>query len=142
LTLTTSDLFELSPLFEDVAELPKLKKRCNSARKNLRMDMVENGEGYTAVYEVPGVSKEDVSIDLEGRKLTVVAKYKSEHSNSEDSDKATIHWQERTVGEISRTVRLPNNVDLSSIEAKQENGLLKLTMRKKAESVPRKIQIG
>mmetsp|Transcript_14539 Transcript_14539/g.16494 ORF Transcript_14539/g.16494 Transcript_14539/m.16494 type:complete len:144 (+) Transcript_14539:3065-3496(+) len=138
---TTSNLLELSPLFDDVVELPKLKKRNLSAHRHLRMDMVENEDGYVAVYEIPGVKKEDVNINLEGRDLKVSAKYADEHSNEDEKDNSTIHWRERTVGEFSRSVRLPNNVDLSSIEAKQEDGLLTLSMKKKPEAVPRKIEI-
>ena len=76
-----------------------------------RMDLHENPEAntVTATFELPGVTKEDVHIDVHDRHLIVSGE--SRHSAERDEDGYAI--RERRFGRFSRTVQLPNSVKVS-----------------------------
>jgi len=104
---------------------PTTNPRC------LSMDMVENDKEYTAIFNVPGVNKKDVNISVEGQRLLVSVDNEDEHKGVEGKGDTKVHWRERHVGHVSRTIQLPNNVDMNSIEANQNNGVLKIHFTKK-----------
>lgn len=129
--LTTTDI---PSLFEDM-DFPlatprrQWKKSSNKYQRSLTMDMVENDKQYTALFNIPGANKQDVDVSVEGQRLSVSLERNDEHK--EGSNGLKVHWRERQVGTISRTIQLPNDVDMNSIEAKQDNGVLKIRFSKK-----------
>mmetsp|Transcript_14539 Transcript_14539/g.16495 ORF Transcript_14539/g.16495 Transcript_14539/m.16495 type:complete len:142 (-) Transcript_14539:1283-1708(-) len=126
-SLTTPSFFtdvERFPFHSITSRDPTADPKC------LKMDMVENDKEYTAVFDVPGVKKEDVHVNVEGHRLSVSVDYKDEHKGEEDEDGNKVHWRERHVGHVSRTIQLPNNVNMSTIEAKQNDGVLKIHFQK------------
>ncbi|TFK63407.1 small heat shock protein [Pluteus cervinus] len=114
----------------------------NGAVRSLkpRMDLHENTESnlVTATFELPGLKKEDVQIDIHNGRLSVSAESKisSEH---EEKGYAV---RERRFGKISRTLQLPQGVKEEEIKASMENGVLTVTFPKSApELAPKKITI-
>jgi HSP20 family protein len=86
--------------------------------------------------EVPGVAPEDLSIKAEARTLTVSGK--RDFSTPENG---SFHRRERNVGEFSRSIQLPEDVDLSKAEATVKNGMLTVRIPKREEAKPRTITV-
>ncbi|KAG5650217.1 hypothetical protein H0H81_000273 [Sphagnurus paluster] len=105
-----------------------------------RMDLHENAESnlVTATFELPGLKKEDINIDLRDGRLTVSAETKI----SEEHEKDGYAVRERRFGKMSRTLQLPQGVKDEEIKASMENGVLTVTFPKTApELAPKKITI-
>ena len=84
--------------------------------------------------ELPGVNQEDVDVTLEKNTLRITAERK------QPEDRKYFH-NERAYGRIERHITLPETVNPESIEAQLEGGVLSLSLAKRPELQPRKIQI-
>ncbi|KAG5647250.1 hypothetical protein DXG03_000785 [Asterophora parasitica] len=105
-----------------------------------RMDLHEDVETntVTATFELPGLKKEDIDIDLESGCLTISAEAKL----SEEYNKSGYAVRERRFGKVSRMLQLPSGVKDEEIKASMENGLLTVTFPKTAsELASRKITV-
>ncbi|KAK7461909.1 hypothetical protein VKT23_008340 [Stygiomarasmius scandens] len=105
-----------------------------------RMDLHEDSSKnvVTATFELPGMTKEDVNIDVHDGRLTVSGEVKS----SEEHEKDGYAVRERRFGKFSRTLRLPQGVKDEEIKASMENGVLTVSFPKAAaEAAPKKITI-
>lgn len=87
--------------------------------------------------DVPGVDPKDVSIDVQGRQLTVSGERKAE----EQPAGMTCWKAEQGTGKFSRSFQLPFEVDSAKVVAKYHNGVLKITVPQTAESKPRRIEV-
>lgn len=105
-----------------------------------RTDVREEDSRYVMETELPGYSKEDISVDIDGSVLTLTAK----HSEStEDKDSAGKYLRrERTFGSYRRSFDI-SGVDADSISAEYKNGVLTLSLPKKKQEIPaaRRLQI-
>ncbi|KAH6910203.1 small heat shock protein [Coprinopsis sp. MPI-PUGE-AT-0042] len=105
-----------------------------------RMDLHEDSEKnvVTATFELPGLKKEDVSLDVRNDRLTVSAE--SKVSNDHDVNGYAV--RERRYGKISRTLQMPGGLKEEDIKANMQDGLLTITFPKSApELAPKKITI-
>ncbi|KAJ8080483.1 hypothetical protein PM082_017316 [Marasmius tenuissimus] len=105
-----------------------------------RMDLHEDNEKniVTATYELPGLKKEDVNIDVHDGRLTVSGETKI----SSDHEENGYAIRERRFGKFSRTLQLPRGVKEDEIKASLENGVLTVTFPKTGkEAEPRKITV-
>src|SRR3954471_23620770 len=85
--------------------------------------------------ELPGVKQEDIDITLEKNSLRVAALRKAPAGERS-------YWhQERTYGQFERLFTLPETVDPAGIEAELADGVLHLTLAKKPEAQPKKIEV-
>ncbi|KAH9837562.1 HSP20-like chaperone [Rhodofomes roseus] len=105
-----------------------------------RMDLHEDNQQnlVTATFELPGLNKENVSIDVHNGVLTV-----SGGSTVEDKrDENGYAVRERRVGKFSRAIPLPQGIKEENIRASMENGVLTVTFPKTTpEMAPKKITI-
>ena len=100
-------------------------------------DIFETEDALTVVMEVPGVNKEAVDISVENDVLKIEAKIDpSKYDGMEPL------YTEYNVGHFSRSFTLSNKIDQQQINAKLEDGVLTLTLKKAKEAVPRKISVG
>jgi HSP20 family protein len=99
-------------------------------------DIYETADALTVVMEIPGVGKDDVSVNLENDVLSVEGKIDS--SKYEGLDPV---YTEYNVGHYSRAFTLSSKIDQDSISAELEDGVLTLTLKKSKAAVPRRIAI-
>ena len=101
------------------------------------VDVYEDPSKLVLKFEVPGIKPEDLDIRVEGRTLSVRGERKFESDQKEEN----FHRIERRFGSFVRSFTLPATVDTESVQAETENGVLALTLNKKAEAKPRQIQV-
>ena len=103
---------------------------------SLKTDIKNCQDKYEVVCEVPGLTKENIQVNMEADVLTI-----SVTRNSLETDKDFSYLlRERSEGKITRSWRLPD-VDATKINASLENGLLILTLPKLVEKAKRTIEI-
>ena len=100
-------------------------------------DLVETDETFELRLDVPGMSKEDIDINLQNGTLTVSGERTSERTD-EGEDYVRV---ERAFGTFHRTFTLPDAVDQDNIEATYNDGVLKINVPKTEESTRRQIEI-
>ncbi|MEG0934217.1 MAG: Hsp20/alpha crystallin family protein [Clostridia bacterium] len=110
----------------------------SNSQLSLRVDVKDEGDHYTLAADLPGIKKEDVSIEIEEGVLTISAEVNRQ--NREEKDHYV--YNERLSGKVSRSFTL-SGIDESAISAACEDGVLRLTLPKQAEEVKnaRKIAI-
>ena len=103
------------------------------------IDLDENDTHYTVTTEIPGVDKDDVTIELTERTLTIRGEKKSE--SEEKSDRR--RYSERTYGSFRRSISLPQDADEdpARVEASFKNGVLTVTVPRSEEAKPSVIAI-
>ncbi len=99
-------------------------------------DIYEENDQLVMKTELPGISKEDVNISLQGDRLTIRAEKKA--VVIED---AACYARERQYGQYVRSVTLPFSVKEDQVSATFENGVLELRLSKAEESKAKKIEI-
>jgi HSP20 family protein len=102
------------------------------------MDLVEADDHFLLKADLPGMSEEDVSIEVRDGALTISGERKAEHQQRERG------WYrvERSFGRFSRSLTLPDGVDPDAISASFDRGVLSVTIPKPEQRKPRRIQIG
>ena len=101
------------------------------------MDLVETEDHFVLRADLPGLSEEDVAIELEDRVLTLSGERRAEHEERQDG----YHRVERATGSFSRTLTLPEGIDADGIEASFDRGVLEVRVPKPEERKPRKVAI-
>ncbi|ACG76874.1 heat shock protein Hsp20 [Phenylobacterium zucineum HLK1] len=101
------------------------------------MDVAETKEGMEISLELPGLSREDVKISMDGDLLTVSGEKKAER---EEKDRR-YRLVERSYGEFSRSVRLPRSIDPATITAAMADGVLRITGTKRPDAATKTIEI-
>jgi HSP20 family protein len=101
------------------------------------MDLVESGDHYVLTADLPGLSSDDVNIDVQDRVLTISGERKSKSETTKDGFRRV----ERAYGSFKRSVTLPEGVDAEAVEATFENGVLEVSIPKPAARKPLKIAI-
>lgn len=96
----------------------------------IRLDIQDRGDAIEVQAEIPGVKKEDIRVELEGDVLMLQAEVRQEDAQ-QGAGRAL--RSERYYGSVSRAVQLPADVDESKAKARYEDGVLKLTLPKRAD---------
>lgn len=98
-------------------------------------DIEELDDAYLVDIELPGVAKQDLDIEIAGRRLTVRGERK------EKERVGIIRRRERTVGHFQCEVSLPGNVDEDGVGANLDHGVLTVRVPKPASERPRRIEV-
>ncbi len=104
---------------------------------NPRVDIYEDEDAIVLKAELPGVEKDNIVVDVEGRVLTL----KGERSSDNEVKEESYYRRERTLGSFERRFNLPDNVDPEKITADYKDGILKLGIPKPEENKPRQITV-
>ncbi|MFJ6940618.1 Hsp20/alpha crystallin family protein [Streptomyces sp. NPDC101132] len=102
------------------------------------MDAYRDGDVYVIAFDVPGVAKDAIDIDVERNMLTV----KAERRPTARSEQAQMELAERPLGVFSRQVMLADTLDTEHIDAEYDAGVLTLRIPIAERAKPRKIAIG
>lgn len=106
---------------------------------DLAIDIYQEGDDTVAEMNVPGIDPENISVSVDGNRLTISGEYK-DTSENEERDYA---YRERRYGQFSRSVRLPRQVDEGGAEAVYDSGVLTVRMpnQQVAESAGHEVEI-
>ena len=101
------------------------------------MDLVEAEDHFLLRADLPGMSEEDVTIEVRDNALTVSGERKAEHEQREKG------WYrlERQFGRFSRSISLPEGIDADAVTASFDRGVLEVRIPKPEQRKPRRIQI-
>ena len=105
-----------------------------SGTAQFRVDVTENEGAYILRAEVPGVKKDDIQITIDGDTVAISAEVKNE---TEVKNGERVLRAERHYGKIYRAFTLGQSVDEASAAAKYAEGVLELTLPKKAAQAKR-----
>jgi HSP20 family protein len=102
-----------------------------------QVDIFENKNEIVLEAELAGMKPEDVEISIENNVLTIHGERKFEKNDESDN----FHRVERSYGSFTRSFTLPPTVRSENANAEFENGVLRLTLAKREEAKPRRIEI-
>lgn len=103
-----------------------------------KVNLDEDDDTITVTAEIPGLRKEDLRIDLDGRQLTI---HGHKEESIENKKKGRAHVSELRFGAFTRVLALPCEVSREKVKAKYRRGVLKLTMSKTEEAKSRRVEI-
>jgi len=109
------------------------------------VDVSESDAGYVVTLDVPGVTREDVKVSIDGRRVSIVAEARTgtpadapaadaTAESSADAPKAAerVILRERSVASFARSFTLPSEIDQATSQARLDNGVLTLTLAKRS----------
>ena len=102
-----------------------------------KVDILDDGESFVVTAELPGVSRENLDIDLRSNRLAIRGK-KDVESREEGDGYVKV---ERSRGSFERSFFLDDKIDAENIKAEHRDGVLRLTLPKKREEVSKKIEV-
>ena len=109
-----------------------------AAAGRIKIDVSEKNGAYLVHAEIPGVKKEDIQVNIDGDQVSISAEARAEKEVKEDE--RVLH-RERYYGKVARAFRLGTDIDQSAANAKYADGVLELTLPKKAEVAGRQLAI-
>jgi HSP20 family protein len=101
------------------------------------VNIFENSEGTMIIAEVPGLDPAKIEVSGQGRTLTL----RGQRRREEGFTPSGYHRRERRFGEFSRSIQLPDDLDLSKATASYESGVLMLKVPKAEAARPRQIMV-
>lgn len=130
---------EIDDVFNTIFDNPTRAKTERKADHDWqpRVDVRETEDAFLLVAELPGISKDDLTIEFEDDVLRISGERKS---NTED-EKTNVLRSERIFGKFRRSFKVSTRVNADKIEAGYENGLLTITLPKAEEVKPKSIKI-
>ena len=115
---------ELQRTYDELEKMPselvQWKPRCDAS---------ETEKEFTISAELPGVKKEDITVELEGQSIKISGK----KSDVKERKGATYHYTERCSGQFSRVFTLPRSADLEKLNAQYNDGVLNISIPKNSE---------
>ncbi|OHC64710.1 MAG: hypothetical protein A2045_08670 [Rhodocyclales bacterium GWA2_65_20] len=119
--------FMVRPVFQGTAVAPQMK-----------LEVSEDDNAYTVKAEIPGVSKEDIKISVDGNQVSISAEVKKESEKKEG--KKVVHC-ERYYGQVARSFTLDHEVEQGSAKASYKDGVLEAVLPKKQGRTSKQIAV-
>lgn len=126
----------LERLVSDLLDMRKIKGM-SSLDFSPSCEVSEDEGSYSMKFDLPGVSKENVKVEVENNKITVSA----ERTEEKNKDTKKTHLSEISYGSYQRSLSLPTAVNEKTIEAKFQDGVLTLTVPKTKSPAAKQIPI-
>lgn len=104
-----------------------------------RADIAENEKAYTVHADLPGVKKEDIHISIDGDQVSITAETRREKEVKDNGER--VLRSERYVGKFHRAFALGSAIDEATASARYVDGVLELTLPKKAAAAAKRITI-
>ncbi len=105
---------------------------------SIKVDVKDQGDNYLIHAELPGVSKDDIHVIVDGNQVSVSAETKQEKEVKEGE---RVLRSERYFGKVSRSFQLEQDIDDSKADAKFTDGVLELTLPKRTTSQSKRLNI-
>jgi HSP20 family protein len=129
---------EMNRLFNTAFDAPTTPGNGAAMRRWVpAMDLLETTDHFVLRADLPGLTQDDVKIELEDSTLTVSGERKSEHEDKQEG----YYRVERAFGSFSRSLTLPKGIDADAVTASFDNGVLEIRVPKPEERKPRRISI-
>ena len=129
---------ELNRLFGTFFDSPTGAGRRGAFRRWIpAIDLVEEGEQYVLRADLPGLSEDEVKVEVQDNVLTISGERKSER----EERKGGYYRVERASGAFSRSLTLPEGVDQDAIQAHFDKGVLEVRVPKPEQRKPRRVAI-
>jgi HSP20 family protein len=130
---------EMNRLFNSVFDQPAVGGGNGSTLRRWMpaMDLAETDEHFVLRADLPGLTEDDIKIELEDGTLTVSGERKAEHESKNEG----YYRVERAFGAFSRSLTLPKGVDGDAVSANFDRGVLEVRIPKPEERKPRRIEI-
>lgn len=106
--------------------------------QRLKVEVAEDDKGYKVSAEIPGVKKDDINVTVDGDQVTISAEVKQE---KEAKEAGRVIHSERYYGKVARSFRLGQEIDQGAIQARYQDGVLELTLPKRATERAKQITI-
>jgi HSP20 family protein len=137
--ITRWDPFEdIDDLFKGFFLRPMRVETGSEPGMRIKIDVKEDDKAYLVHAEVPGVKKEDIQVSIDANQVSISAEVKRE---KEEKQGEKVLRTERYYGKVYRAFSLAQDVDQEGARAKYENGVLELTLPKKAASAQKRLTV-
>lgn len=138
--LRTIDPFALHPFDDTLRSLMRpWRFELPDAAPRIKLDVSEQNGSYAVKAEIPGVKKDDIDVRIDGNVVTISAEVKTEKEEKDNGGRMLRH--ERQEGYASRSFTLACPVDEGKVQASYQDGILALTLPKKADTSSKRIAI-
>ena len=104
----------------------------------MKIDVKEDDKSFTVKADIPGVKKDDIQVDIDGDYVSIRAEAKREKEEKKDEK---VVYSERAFGMVSRSFTLPVDVDAQAAKAEYKDGVLNLTLPKKANGSAKRVAV-
>ena len=134
----TSIQERMNQIFEDA--LARSRGREEGLRSGMwtpAVDIYESNDSVVVKAELPGVEKDQISVEVKDGILSLRGERKFEKEVKEES----YHWIERSYGTFHRSFSLPSSVDEEKVTARMNDGVLEVDLPKKEQAKPKQIRI-
>ena len=130
---------EMNRLFNTVFDAPDAGGGSGAVLRRWvpAMDLVETDDHLVLKADLPGLDRDDVSIEIKDGVLTVSGERKTEHEERGDG----YHRVERAFGGFSRSLTLPRGIDANQVSADFDKGVLEVRIPKPEEQKPQRVEI-
>ncbi len=126
---------EMNRLFEDTLKTPSRRPRPDAWVPPV--DIYETADNFEIMVELPGVKKEDLTLEVKENTLTL----RGERRQAKDAKEEGVHRVERVYGSFLRSFTLPSNIRTDDVKAGFQDGVLTIVLPKAEEAKPRQIRI-
>jgi HSP20 family protein len=127
---------EMDRVFDTFFLTPSLK-RVDGSIWAPAVDLKEDTNNFIVSAELPGLKREDIQVEIENNTLMI----KGERKFEKKEEKENYHFVERSYGSFYRSFTLPKNVDAEKISAEYKDGVLHVTLPKREEVKPKKVEV-
>jgi HSP20 family protein len=140
--LTRYDPFLMEPVSDLFQGLFRPMRSMMAAQENelgsMKIDVTEDDGAYSVKAELPGVDKNDIDVRIDGRVVSIHAKVER---SSEQKEGERVIRRERYSGAVSRSFSLASEVDDANAKAEYKDGVLSLSLPKKAPADRKRLTI-
>ena len=141
--LTRFDPFSMDPVVADLFQgffrpMRSMATTQDTELASMKIDVTESDGAYTVKAELPGVDKKDIDVQIDGRIVSINAKVER---NKEEKDGERVIRRERYSGSFSRSFSLAGEVDEANAMAEYKDGVLSLSLPKRAPTDQKRLTI-
>lgn len=136
--ITRYDPFELTDPLDNLFRGFFRPVQLDKDLPQIRMDVKEDEKGYAVHADIPGVSKDDIHVTIDGNTVSISAEVKKD---AEQKEGEKVLRRERYFGRVSRSFALEHEVDEATASARYQDGVLELMLPKKMATAAKRLSV-